>query len=287
MKELDGKCVCFKAMELREDECVYRYFYLKIDVMANYSIVLKFNEEIEGDFDISLLKFYLSGKSIEVFMEKKDDKEFWIEMKKKYFFNVSTEFSISIKAPLYSIKNSILEKYQYSGNLPASPKTAFSKAVKSAIKGVMSTTFATAMVSNPASCWILLNTLQIIIYLPLSPINFSVNILEFLQSIAGYSVLPNIMEFIFDTDSSSKPIDRFKRVGLKSSVFLINFGQSLFVLIVNIGIFPLILIGARLPYVSEICTQLMKNYRYNLFIRFWIETYLELGLFSLIQIQSV
>ena len=287
MKSENGKCVCLKAQKLENNKCVTQYFKLTISVGLNNSILLDFDENLESNLKTSSLKLYVSGNSEDIILTKKNEKEYIVDLKETQIFTISSAFSLEISSPLYSSNNSMLKNYEYYGDLSPSPKTQFAKAMKSTMKGVMTSTFASAMVSNPASCWILINTIQIIIYLPLSPINYSTKILEFLQALAGYSILPNLMEYMFDAETSSKPIQRFQRVGLSTTVFWINIGQNFVMLIFNLSIWPFLILGSKFPYISGPCFKLLQNYKYSLFLRFWIEVYLELGLFSLIQIQSV
>ena len=287
MKIDNGKCVCLKAQNLLNGECVYQYFELSLAIGQNNTMFLEFNEELESDLELDRLKLYIDGSSKEIGLEKKGNRNYAVNLKESKFFIITTAFSLSLNSPIYSSNNSVLKSYEYYGDFLPSPATPFAKAIKSTMKGVMSSTFASSMLSNPASCWILLNTIQIIIYLPLSPLKYPSKILEFLQSLAGYSIVPNLMEFLFDAETSSNPDQRLERVGLSTTVFWINVGQSFVMLIFNLILWPFLFAGSKLPYLSPFCIKLMRNYRYNLFIRFWVEVYLELGLFSMIQIQSV
>ena len=287
MKVDNGKCVCLKAQKLENDECAYQYFNLILAIGQNNSIHLEFDEDLENDLELDGLKLYVAGNLKEIVLDKKGSREYEISLKSTEFYIVSTAFSLKISSPLYSSNNSVLKNYEYYGDFLPSPTTPFAKAIKSTMKGVMSTTFASSMVSNPASCWVLINTIQIIIYLPLSPLKYPSKILEFLQALAGYSIVPNLMEFLFDSEASSHPTQRIERVGLSTTVFWINIGQNFVMLLFNLILWPFLFFGSKLPYVSNFCLNLLLNYRYNLFIRFWVEVYLELGLFSMIQIQSV
>ena len=51
--------------------------------------------------------------------------------------------------------------------------------------------------------------------------------------------------------------------------------------------FPILFIGSKVRILRETCKNLIDNYKFSIFIRFWLESYLELGLFSLIQTGSV
>jgi hypothetical protein len=287
MKVSQGLCVCLKGQDLVNEICQNKYFELEIAVLSNNTLHFQFSEELELMLNESAVDLSIFGEEKLLKIVEVDRNRLMVSMKNVDFFNVSTPFSIYIESPIYSANNSQLLTYEYFGNFPASPPTAFAQAVKSTIKGIMASSFASAMMSNPASCWVLINTIQVIIYLPLCPLKYSMEILEFLQALAGYSIVPNILELFFDAKASSKPIDRVQRVGLTSTVFWVNIGPSAVILIVYIALLPFAFVGSKLPYISETCLNFLKNFRYSIFIRFWIEVYLEAGIFALIQIQSV
>ena len=95
------------------------------------------------------------------------------------------------------------------------------------------------------------------------------------------------MKEIFDSDSTSKPIEREQRSGIESSVLWINIGPNTLLFILYIVLIPFVLIGTKIPYISDRCYVFLENYKFSFFIRFWIQVYLDFGIFSLIQIHSV
>jgi len=65
-----------------------------------------------------------------------------------------------------------------------------------------------------------------------------------------------------------------------------NAGEVLFALFVTLGVYPLIWGLSKCKYekVKNKCTGMLEEYKYGVFIRYWIQSYLDLGMASAIQI---
>ena len=283
-----GVCGCPQGKQLEKGKCVPKYFTLSISVQTNNSLILLFSEELETNLTVSTTFISTQSQDLYLNITSLSPDSYLIEVPTfKAQRNVSTPFILSFQEPIYSITDSTLEFYSYQGSFYPLGPSAFAKAIKSTTQSVLTASFASAMVSNPAACWILINTIQIISFLPLSAVNFSEDIIEFIQAIGGYSVIPNWIALFFNKDASGEPSDRAKILGVKSSVFWVNFGSSLLLLMAYIVFAPFIYLGMWVPKVYKYCENWIRNYKYNLFLRFWIEVYLEIGIFALIQIEAV
>lgn len=287
MQIVNGLCECFKAEVIIDGKCEPKYFNVSMSIGINNEIGLEFSEETEILLGNKDFKLYFFGDRQEVEVGGTNFKSYLIKQTKFESFLQATQVDIEINKVVYSTENSQLNDYELKGYFIATPLTPFAAAIKSTTKSVMTVTFASAMVSNPAACWILINTIQIIAYMPLTLLDYPSNILDFIQAIGDYSIIPNFMPKILNKDSSSQPIKRLQKSGIKSSVFWVNAGPNTIILLLYIALSPFIYLGSKLPYTHEKCQEMLNSFKYNLFIRFWTETYLEFGLFSLIQIESV
>ena len=283
-----GVCDCPRGKKFDKRKCVPKYFTLSLSVQMNNSLILSFSEEPADEITISTTFLSIQSQDHNITISNLSSSSYIIEVPTlKAQRNVSTPFILSFQDPIYSIKDSTLEVYSYEGSFYPLGPSAFAKAIKSTTQSVLTASFASAMVSNPAACWILINTIQIISFLPLSAVNFSEDIVEFIQAIGGYSVIPNWIALFFNKNASGEPSDRAKILGVKSSVFWVNFGSNLLLLMAYIGLAPFIYLGMWVPGVYKHCENWIRNYKYNLFLRFWIEVYLEIGIYALIQIEAV
>jgi hypothetical protein len=150
------------------------------------------------------------------------------------------------------------------------------------------TTLGISLMSNPASAWILVNTLQLISYLPISSNFMTTNIKNFCTALAGFNILPNPISYMFDEDASDPPNDDLQSAGIETSVFWVNAGQNASVLILMIILCPFIVMLSKVPLteMSLKLQRILKNYRYGLFLRYWIQAYLDLAIFALVQMMA-
>ena len=112
---------------------------------------------------------------------------------------------------------------------------------------------------------------------------------QYCTAIGSYNMVPNIFERLIDKNVSSVPYHEANKIGIKSSVFFINAGSDLTVLIIFLIFLPLVLLFARTNFgkVSRKFEEKLHEYRYDVFIRFWIQTYLNFGVFALLNYESV
>ena len=94
---------------------------------------------------------------------------------------------------------------------------------------------------------------------------------------------------MFDPNSTSAPYTEASNYGFNSSVFWINMGPDMTGFIAIIVIFPVILLLStiKVKKISEKASKYLLNYRYGVFLRFLIQTYLDIGIFAMVQLISV
>jgi hypothetical protein len=214
-----------------------------LEVKHNNSIFIKFSEILEKFINWSMVSVIIELKEHNVTVINLSDSEYIIEISTfKSNKNTSTPFTLNLQNPIYSLNNSELDHYSYSSWFHPQGPSSFAKMIKSTTQSALIASFASAMVSNPAACWILINTIQFLSFLPLSAVNYSQDIIEFIQAIGGYSFIPNWIALFFDKDSSGEPSPRASLLGIKSSVFWVNFGASLLVLMAYLALIPFIVV---------------------------------------------
>ena len=102
-------------------------------------------------------------------------------------------------------------------------------------------------------------------------------------------MFPNIFKLLVDENASTAPNYQSKKVGINSSIFLLSAGPDLTVFMIILSFFPLILVisHVNLGKFGLKLKEKLHEYRFNVFIRFWIQTYLNFGIFAIINQQSV
>lgn len=54
------------------------------------------------------------------------------------------------------------------------------------------------MSGNPGSAWNLINTLQILAFIPMTNINITKKLVEFFAAILNYNIIPNLFQFFIE-----------------------------------------------------------------------------------------
>ena len=201
---------------------------------------------------------------------------------------------VIVRRPFYSIKFSKLKNYEFTLKLNKftfinTEVKAITENIKSSAQIGISTCIGISMISDPSAVWSLLNSIQLIKYLPLSEEKLPSGIEKFCLGIGDFGLIPNLMEYIFVTDSASEPEERPRAVGISSSVFMLNAGPIIFYLIAGVVAWPFVFIISKLR-IGKIALKfgkILDNYRYSFFLRFWIQSFLDIGLFALICLVSV
>ena len=102
-------------------------------------------------------------------------------------------------------------------------------------------------------------------------------------------MFPNIFNLWINKNASTSPYNYAKKIGINSSILLLSGGPDLTVLILLLSFLPILIVLSRIN-LGKFSTKLkekLHEYRYDVFIRFWIQTYLIFGIFAIINQKSV
>jgi hypothetical protein len=156
-------------------------------------------------------------------------------------------------------------------------------------KVVVSASIGCAIVGNPSTAWALINTIQLISYYPMNTNPLTPGLLAFFNNLGGYNILPNSMTYIFDMNSASPPYAEASNYGFISSVFFINIGSFVTSFLAITIFWPVayILTKIKIGILAGETIKILGNYRYSFFLRFWTQSYLDLGFAAIIQLKAV
>ncbi|OMJ94784.1 hypothetical protein SteCoe_1964 [Stentor coeruleus] len=293
----NGTCVCQKGHEKIQGECKEKYFYGNLTVSSINKLKFEFTEN--PNLTLSLQDFRISSTLLEAFKPS-----FFIRNNSIYIINLNPQISIPDKTPinvevllnpLYSNENSMLYTYFYTNklyelSLSQSDQSLATTAstTQATTQSTVSTSVAIAIVSNPAAAWALINTIQLIGYLPLGSNPLTPRLRVFCMSLGKYNILPNLMEKIFSKNDTKPPYLQGRNFGLDTSVFWINIGNTLCMFIIIILCWPCTFIVFQLSKgsVAAKAKKYLQNYKYNTFIRYWIQSYIDIVVYAIIQIKS-
>ena len=195
---------------------------------------------------------------------------------------------------IYSTSNQQLSQIEYNATLFEFDyiKPIFKAIIdksEAASQSTTTTSILISIISNPSAAWALISTIQLVALLPLSENALPATITNFCKAIRKYNMFPNIFKLLVDKDASTDPYHQAQKVGINSSIFLLSAGSDLTVLIIILCFLPVIIIFSKvnLGKISSKLREKLHEYRYNVLIRFWIQTYLNFGIFAIINHKSV
>ena len=298
----EGFCECEKGFKEDGGKCVDSYFNASLSISITNNILISFSEPTEVSLAEDDFLFWVEKdpiKNSDVFKVK------LLKNKKNYEYLFSLYSKSDIKRPwvldvkinknlLFSFLGSKLFDYTLDGKLfptktESSLLSQLLNSTKAATKITVSSSLGSAIVSSPGPAWSLLNTIQIISYLPLSSNPLTSTLIEFFTAFSSYNIVPNGADYIFKQNATSGPYLESRRYGILTSVFFINFGSNALIFIFVIITWPVLAFVAKYTNgkISKKALKILKNYKFNFFIRFWLQAYLDIGIFSLIQLRAV
>jgi hypothetical protein len=112
--------------------------------------------------------------------------------------------------------------------------------------------------------------------------------LTFFNSVHDFNIVPNVFEY-FEPDDSPKNTKSARRVGIDSSLFMVNCGETLTTFLAALMFWPISCAPTlvRNHRIAGYFYDASTKYKWNFFIRFVIEGYLDLLLAALFQLQFV
>ena len=286
-------CGCGLGFRQENNSCVEYHFGFQVFVDLDNRIFIEFDQFLskslkKQDININTPK----GLNFRLFEKSKSQIYLILYLQKS--IAASTNLAVELKSPIYSDKNANLKEYSFTVFLNEfiyiDPSTkALIENAKSAGAVMATTSIGISIISNPAAAWAMIGTLQLLPYIPLSKFYNDSTTTKFLTSVGDFNLLPNIMIHVFDKNSSSIPFNQAKIIGIETSVFWINIGKVALPFLFFIIILPFLYVVSKIKLgdLDEKILKILKNYKYSFFLRFWIQSYLDLGIYSIIQLKSV
>ena len=209
----------------------------------------------------------------------------------------STEVYVTISPQgIVSSLGELLKNYELAGKLhyyfaiqTSYMALAAVNSTKALAKTAIAASVAAGVMSNPSCLWVLMNTLEIITYLPLNKLPYSQALMQFFTTLSGINIIPNPAEYLITTGNDSLPYEQAGNYGFNTSLFLFNAGPWIANIFIFMALVPLFYFGSKIKFgsIAIKCAKLLLNYRYSFFLRSWTQSYLSIGLLALIQMHSV
>jgi hypothetical protein len=286
----DEKCSCLEGFYEVNETCTEKWFYWNISVNKVNKVLIEFTENV----NITLLKhklklrlgsiqdtFDLIGKSKKTFYLISKNAE---NLSKTKIFKLSLNNEEILSENGSKLFNSSFEGYFYKINITSGLNPTL---IKTGIQVMTSTTIAISISSNPTAFFAFLNTIQFICYMPLNSVAYPQRLKHIANSFIDYNILPNFFVLLFTPNSTSVPYPEALNFGIETSVFLINVGKNFNILIVFIFAMAVLKILTKIFKGKQNIEMLWEKNKFNLVLGFFINMYLELGFYGVIQLKSV
>lgn len=278
-------CKCKSGFTKVKNSCAQNYFFGNISVKSQNKIKLEFSEplmfalrhnETQFKVDDLISKFYLKSLSNSAYY---------------LLVNISDlrqehEFKVTIlRNQVLSKKNSALLNYTFTIlSYPINNNDGTLTKLQVSMQVTITTSAGMSMLSNPTALWSLLNTIQLITFMPLNAVPYSQRFRKITLTLLNINIVPNLLEYFMDPNSTSEPYEQALEFGVRTSSILLNAGKYIVIIL------ALLLLNLILFFLSRIFAMLKffeRRKRFRFILRFWLVSYLEIMIYAFIQLKAV
>ena len=273
---------CIKGYELISGSCIKKVFYLSIDVLGNYSVVLKFSKVLEAKLtEQSFNVTDENDKKVGFSLENLNDLKYLIEIKKN--FTSSQKFWLKFMEIIYSQDGSLIDKlsFSFTVEVKVTDDTEYTGTVGTVFLSSFFLTgiFSIIMNRNNPYIWVCLNNIQMLAYTPLINIDLPLFLNSFLKNLRPLSLLSFdwLKSRFYSCDTKSIP-DKFYEYGFSCKNFFNNMIEISLSFTICLFCFFIIYLLNFIKYqkLHQFTSFKLKDFKYSFFIRFWIQSFIDL-----------
>jgi Concanavalin A-like lectin/glucanases superfamily len=282
---VDSSCFCKKGYGTLENSCTQTFFTVSVSVDQKNSLTLIFEESTS--LYASNLTLDLNNTNLNFTIDQQDQTTYSITP--TYLTDIPQNSQLKIKLDsLVSNNNSLLYNTTLSVNLfeTSSFSSQQQLQVKIAAAKVLASQGATIGLSvalglgfinlDPSSLFNFMNTAEIFYSTTLFNLNFDPILSEFLIGMRIQSKIPKIFSYIIPEEEGWTMSTKYIKYGYPTNLFLLNTGSQLcflfLLLLLAFGIFIL----SKKEFFKKLLKPIVPIFRYGVFLRFWVQTFLEI-----------
>jgi hypothetical protein len=247
---------------------------------------LVFSEDLENNLKSSQLELKIKKKKIDFKLEKWTSNEYTLQVLPDFSITEGSILEIKILTEVISVNGTILNSTTYEVSLSSYRKSGSDEGYKE-IKLIYEyicyalvpfIILSVAHLKNIPALWNFLNYLQLTSYIYLLNLPFSKYTKGLLLGLRKYSAFPSIF---FEIPGNSHSFSRLSDFGFESNSFLKNVGSFLTIFLIFLLFFSFLkvlnvfLMKQKMYDYSSKVLRVLTSFKYNFFIRFIIQTYLE------------
>ena len=271
--------------------CEQIYFSAELNI-HNTELRVNFTEDLLYDLNNSQIEIYADKEKKEFEITKISQNVFYINSMAQYL--KKSQISLYFLGKIYSVRYSLLQTSFLESQIEPQFQNTIVKAIveiKNSIKYIYVSTIGLAIGTSvlnfdPNCLFTFLNSAELIAFTSTFDLDMDNNLVDFLNNLKISSSLPS---FFYKISSESVNIDNKKLIGygyssnilLDNSGFIISFFFTLVLMNFLVFVLSKILRGCCKIYILR----LLKYFKFEFYLRWWIQTLFELMLTSFISLK--
>jgi len=285
-------CECLQGYSSKYGFCERQFFSAQLKNKDN-QLVLEFSESLESELSKHDFKITLQNATIKFRYE--------VEMTSGREYNITMDFEdyvpkgeialLEFKGDISSQSNYLLanetlrtelEEYDPSISVTEESRTRTQQAVLAAT----ATSSISLFTSNPSDFWRVMNTLEMLSYIPSTNNQLTPTLAGFFEGLNMLDSIPVGVDYLIQlVTGKSSYFTRY--LAGDSKLFLLNAGVSILIIGILLLLWPLVWVVSKIPYCKTPFSKLLAEYKFNVFTRYWMQCYLDLSIAGFVQLVSV
>ena len=272
-------------------------FQANLTTQTNNLLNLSFSEELKTSLKKQDFELLLENNTASYTLEEFSLAEYKIEIAFNSHVEGGEVVQILFNTDILSSLNHTLAKNEIKSQLyeakstqetPIYSKEAESSGQQVAGGSLLGGASISLITSNPSGLWIMLNTIQLLSYLSISNNPLTPTLRGFFKGLNLTVGIPSLFNLVIESSQSPNTDKYSNDYGFKSKLFLINAGLTITIFCSLLVAWPFIwlLSKCKASWVEKACKFLLKKYKFTLFIRFWVQSYMDLAIVCFIQLSS-
>ena len=283
----DGICLCSEGYEFSDQTiCTALSFYANLTISQDLIISIWSNDLLQQDLDTRQIFVRLNNKKTDFELTKLEMDRFSIKISFSDW-NKQNTFLLKFMQEIYSVSNVKLStttiKLKVNLNSEQVKQVNFIKQVEYIRK--LSSYGAMAGVSLALGTGILgldlnsffdfMNTAEIFYSVLLYDLDLNLILKEFLYGIRIQKTVPKIFEYFLSPSKGESPNSRLQAYGFSSNLIILNIEVYIQTFSLLAIILMLVLSIRKFKKISGL-DSVLSTFRYSVFLRFWLQSFLEI-----------
>ena len=290
-----GNCTCDFGYFL-DKICKRKRFSAFISINFKNKALITFSEKLVFNLTIENLEVYLNFELISYELSFKQDSEYFIVLDNKGTFAKGDKLIVKLKGNIVSVKNSLIFESNLTVSLREQEEDDLTSAIESAkgfsnmalLAAIGASLGSFAMMSDPTFFCNFLTNVEMYSYVALYDLEFDPLLMQFLNSIQIQSRVPNAFKYLIPGKTKKRLKPKFKDFGYESNLILHNSGVNFTIISFLVALLTILYMipHIKVSFIEKALTQMKSHYKYDVFVRLFIQTFFEICLNSLLSITT-